>query len=479
MDEFVSKNTLVAGMEPSSEIAFRTKQVRDSVTNPAFSYINSLSATNSIGGRANAKYLIERFTLHFLGPSYEKISWERFINEPSFAIKAIAGYLRYQAQQKAYYSGEEISQEQPFFNLHIKPVLTALSIVGDQLLLQRQITIQQHEAWIDLIFNTDFSKTNHLPYGSLLPSESLITMDLSSVPSNVIKALESFSCFLITSCISRFNWDQFLMAPVVKAMMTNYFDLGIIKNGKKIRPYSPSTVENTYRMLCGVAEHHWLAENMTVERLQRIKAIKLAKGSRNSSGRFITFDDLDSMLSIIDSHPNPIRITRDKAMISLMFYSGLRRQEIVNLRVCDIDWSEFFISVIGKGNKERVVPFSPDSEAANYLREWINILTDSDSDSEAEFADQHVFTKVSKSKRVTKSSLTTQSVNDVCKWISVRLSKTISPHDFRHTAATNLLKQGHDLLTVSAVLGHASPNTTQRYDKRGSESLKTTTIQRV
>ncbi|PSW95550.1 tyrosine-type recombinase/integrase [Photobacterium angustum] len=66
-----------------------------------------------------------------------------------------------------------------------------------------------------------------------------------------------------------------------------------------------------------------------------------------------------------------------------------------------------------------------------------------------------------------------------CKWIVVHgLGKSISPHDFRHTVATNLLAQGVDLLSVSKMLGHASPTTTQRYDQRDRAHLRKATLKR-
>ena len=115
-------------------------------------------------------------------------------------------------------------------------------------------------------------------------------------------------------------------------------------------------------MILGVAEHHWLAENISVERLKRIKAIKLPRGSRKSAGRYISFQDLDAILAIANTHPNSLRRLRDLSIFTLMYDSGLRRSEIVSLSLADINWTECCFNIIGKGNKERNVYFDPASE---------------------------------------------------------------------------------------------------------------------
>ena len=97
-------------------------------------------------------------------------------------------------------------------------------------------------------------------------------------------------------------------------------------------------------MIRGVAEHHWLAENMSVERLQRIKAIKLPRGSRKSAGRYLSYQDLDAILAITNTHPNPLRRIRDQAIFTLMYDSGLRRSEIVSLSLADINWMDCYLN---------------------------------------------------------------------------------------------------------------------------------------
>lgn len=158
---------------------------------------------------------------------------------------------------------------------------------------------------------------------------------------------------------------------------------------------------------------------------------------------------------------------RDQALIELMLASGLRASEVVNLTLQDVDIRRRIINVIGKGNKERLVPFTHEAKDAlvKYLQNSRNTLLLHDQQFEKTTA---VF--LSNRGR----PLTTRGLATILKAVETKCGHyfNLHPHKLRHSFATNLLENGADLRVIQEILGHESLNTTQVYTHVSPEAMK-------
>lgn len=151
---------------------------------------------------------------------------------------------------------------------------------------------------------------------------------------------------------------------------------------------------------------------------------------------------------------------RDIALVRLMMSCGLRVSEAVSIRPVDMDIGERHgsVTVRGKGNKYREVPVPP--EARRAIREWVEVLTKSYPGSDWLFPN-----------RDGSRHITVRNAEQVVKNIGKFAGLDIHPHILRHTAATNMMKTGSDIVTVAEVLGHANLNTTAIYTRPDRKTM--------
>ncbi|MEM9341222.1 MAG: tyrosine-type recombinase/integrase, partial [Bacteroidota bacterium] len=155
---------------------------------------------------------------------------------------------------------------------------------------------------------------------------------------------------------------------------------------------------------------------------------------------------------------------RNRAILEVLYSSGLRVSELVNLRLSNIYEDVGFIRVIGKGDKERLVPIGKD--ALKYIkiyREEVRVHLDiQEGHSDFVFLNR-------RGKQLTRVMIFTIIKQLVKK---VGLNKTVSPHTFRHSFATHLIEGGADLRAVQEMLGHESITTTEIYTHLDRDYLR-------
>lgn len=174
--------------------------------------------------------------------------------------------------------------------------------------------------------------------------------------------------------------------------------------------------------------------------------------------------EIDSIIQEIDlSKPEG---HRNKAIIETLYGCGLRVSELVNLRLTDIHGGEGFITVTGKGNKQRLVPIS------NKALKEIEIYK-SDRNRLPVIYDENIVFLNRRGKRLTRAMIFTI-IKDLAARAGIR--KKISPHTFRHSFATHLVEGGADLRAVQEMLGHESILTTEIYTHIDRSFLRDTLI---
>lgn len=145
------------------------------------------------------------------------------------------------------------------------------------------------------------------------------------------------------------------------------------------------------------------------------------------------------------------RSLRARALLELLYATGIRCSELVGLDLPEVDMESRMVRVLGKGRKERVVPFGTRARAA--LLAYLPARARAAPRSEALFVNRRGGRLTDRSVRLILAARVRQ----------VALERRISPHSLRHSFATHLLGRGADLRTIQELLGHASLSTTQRY----------------
>jgi len=174
---------------------------------------------------------------------------------------------------------------------------------------------------------------------------------------------------------------------------------------------------------------------------------------------FATLEDIDRLMNLPD--PDTFEGIRDRAILELFYGTGMRLSELINLKLSDVMLSENLIRLLGKGNKERVIPLG--NTAKEVLNRYLSIR--------AKFADQSVDTifVLKSGKKI--YPMAVQRL--VKKYLSQSsLTHQQSPHILRHSYATHLLNAGANIRVVKDLLGHESLSTTQVYTHLSIDHLK-------
>lgn len=178
---------------------------------------------------------------------------------------------------------------------------------------------------------------------------------------------------------------------------------------------------------------------------------------------FFSEKEIDSLLTANEKRTDRLK-NRDQALLMLMFASGLRASEVVNLTFNQVDFDNRIMKISGKGNKDRLVPFTNSAKEAmlNYINGLRKDLLKEDT--------KYIFLNSKGNK------MTVRGLEYILDEIEAKtgLYGKIHPHMLRHSFATKMLNRGADLRTIQELLGHSSIETTSIYTHVAYENMKET-----
>lgn len=229
--------------------------------------------------------------------------------------------------------------------------------------------------------------------------------------------------------------------------------LAVLK-GEGLSPRSRARALSSVRMFHRFLEIENHADNNPASLIDAPKAV-------NKLPDVLSFTEVEKLLAAPAGN-SPVDI-RDRAMLEILYATGLRVSELVHLKVSDVNRHAGFLFTVGKGGKERLVPMGEASAAI--LEQYLDSVReklDKKGDSEYLFLSR------------LGDSMTRQAFWNIIKKRAnqIGINKNISPHTLRHSFATHLLENGADLRNVQIMLGHADLSSTQIYTHVTRERLK-------
>ena len=256
--------------------------------------------------------------------------------------------------------------------------------------------------------------------------------------------------------------------------LSNYLNYLKSKNVKRIKDIKPKYIRNYIeylnlkdlststiaRNVSSIRSYHKFLAFENISKDNPASLLYIPKKSKRLPDA-IPEEDISLIIDSID--PASKFYQRDKAIIELLYSSGLRVSELCQLEISNLFFEDELIRIIGKGSKERLLPMG--SKAKLYLNDYIDGL-------------RVLLTKNSRTSYIFVSrngnKLTRAMINIILKkWVAQSgIQKSVSPHTLRHSFATHLLEGGADLRFVQALLGHSDISTTQIYTHVDRHYLK-------
>lgn len=234
------------------------------------------------------------------------------------------------------------------------------------------------------------------------------------------------------------------------------FRAQLVRNG-----FATATSNKVIACLKGVLKQCWRQGLIDGEQLARAAdSLKSIRGTTVSKGRHLRSFEVSKVFSAIAKSRNPAA-ARDAAMMSLLCI-GLRREEVASVQMTDYESESGRLVVHGKGNKERSVFLTNGAKSA--VDDWIAVRGVQSSSS--------LLLQVNKGGIILGKGITGQAVYSALLSRASSANVKCSPHDLRRTFAGNCLDAGVDIVTLQNLMGHSSPTTTSRYDRRPDETRR-------
>ena len=252
--------------------------------------------------------------------------------------------------------------------------------------------------------------------------------------------------FIDYTCRDVVVGPQYIDAQVVENYLASLFDRG----------FESSSQARVLSSLKSFFDFLLISDVISVSPTEFIEAPKIARKLPD----ILSTSEIDSIIASISTET--VKGKRDSAMLEVLYSCGLRVSELVSLRIGDLFFGEGFIRVIGKGDKQRIVPIS--DVARSKIESYMEVR-------ETKKRGEDILFLNNRGAKLTRVMIFT-----ILKQATQRagIDKTISPHTFRHSFATHLLEGGASIRQVQEMLGHESITTTEIYTHLDRSRLRET-----
>ena len=233
--------------------------------------------------------------------------------------------------------------------------------------------------------------------------------------------------------------------------------------------YAPNTSSLYVNAIRGVMNQAWQQSLITQDHLLKIRAVKAGGGTRLSKGRNLRRTLIRELMDVCAADPRPQGL-RDAAIIAILYGSGMRKSESVNLELSQINVAERSLQVMGKGNKE-LIKFAP-AWAFEKLEAWLAFrrahLPEGVDD------DEFLFNRIRRGNHITRERITKHAIYYIAKQRGKQVGVNIMPHDFRRSFITRVIEE-YDVSIAQKLAHHANIATTVSYDMRDDNERRNAT----
>jgi site-specific recombinase XerC len=224
--------------------------------------------------------------------------------------------------------------------------------------------------------------------------------------------------------------------------------------------YAPNTSSLYVNAVRGVMNEAWRMSLISQEHLLKMRTVKAAPGTRLSQGRNLRRTLIREMMDVCAADPRPQGL-RDAAVIGILYGSGMRKSESVNLDLAQINFDERSLRVIGKGNKE-LIKYAPGWAFAK-LQAWLEFRREQLKEGEQD--DAFLFNRIRRGSHITRERITKHAIYYIARQRGQQVGVKIMPHDFRRSFITRVIEE-HDLSIAQKLAHHTNIQTTANYDVR-------------
>jgi site-specific recombinase XerD len=230
--------------------------------------------------------------------------------------------------------------------------------------------------------------------------------------------------------------------------------------------YAPNTTSLYVNAIRGVMNEAWRQDLISHEQLLKIRSVKPVSGSRLVKGKNIRRTLIRELMEVCAADPRP-QGRRDAAIIAILYGSGMRKTESVNLDLGQVDFTERSLRVLGKGNKQ-LIKYAP-AWAFETLSQWLELRRANLPAGQED--DRFLFNRIRRGNHITRERITKHAIYFIAKQRGRQIGVEIMPHDFRRSFITRVIEE-FDLSIAQKLAHHTNISTTAAYDMRGDNERR-------